>query len=143
MKFSIFITFSTLCLFIVSCKSNPSEPNLSSEHKTGGDSLPLLEQGSSIYENAAIEICHCMHPMVEKAQKMEHLLKDKQKEASIEKEESELQNIRLQVESCSTNIRQKYGDMSSPSDQRLMLKALKDYCPESYKIISKGISLRQ
>lgn len=134
MKTKSFLYFLAL-LLLISCKSNLHEydsKNISS------NSSASVSQDSNVYNQAAIEICQCMHPMVEKAQGMEQMLKTNSK-VLREREEQEFRKIQAQVKNCSAALRKKYSTM----EQNLMLQALKKYCYESYVIINKGVNLAQ
>lgn len=138
MKTNFFLYFLALLLF-TSCKSNLHEYD---SKNTSGGSLTSVSQDQNVYNQAAIEICQCMQPMVEKAHGMEQLLKTNSK-VSREREEQEFRKVQAQVKNCSNNLRKKYGAMTSSTDQHLMLQALKKHCYESYVIINKGVNLAQ
>lgn len=141
MKLGFVLIFIT-SINLTACKNNGTQqPHIQNPKGNNIPNTTNIIQAKNIYDNVAIEICHCMHPMIEKAQQIEHLIKDNQKD-SLEKEEYELNKIRTQVEDCSANIRQKYGEMSSPIEKQQMLQSLKDYCPESFEIISKGVDIK-
>jgi hypothetical protein len=140
MHFKVIIVLS---IFFTSCSNDSKVDSLKSSTQidtTSHQSSDLKK--ADIFVDAAIETCDCMQPMIEKVKKIDFLIKDYKREAA-EKEEEELSKIKVKVELCSNEIREKYGSMSTPSQQKLMLQALKEYCPDSYEILNKGISTNE
>ena len=139
MKSSFIITLALLISF-TSCQNDSKKevPKLSARiDSTINLSLDLKK--ADIFVDAAIETCECMKPMIDKVKKIDFLEKENNREAT-EKDDEELSKIKVEVELCSNEIRKKYGSMSSPNQQKLMLQALKEYCPDSYEILNKCIS---
>jgi hypothetical protein len=139
MKFT-FIIILTLLVSFTSCQ-NDSKKNEVLKSSVSLDSTtnqPFVLTKSDIFVDAAIETCECMQPMIDKVKRIEFLEKEYKRDAA-EKEEEELSKVKAEVELCSNEIRKKYGSMSTPSQQKLMLQALKEHCPDSYEVLNKGV----
>lgn len=137
---SIFVIILILLISFISCQNDSKKETVKSSIGVDSSTNQLSDlKKSDIFVDAAIEICNCMQPMIEKVKKIDFLEKEKNGEAS-EREREELFKIKAEVELCSNEIRKKYGSMSTSSQQKLMLQALKEYCPDSYEILNKGIS---
>jgi hypothetical protein len=139
MKSLLIITLAILVSF-TSCQNDSKKERLKSSISTDSTTNQSSKfKKADIFVDAAIETCDCMHPMIDKVKKIDFLENESKREFS-EKDDEELSKIRAEVELCSNEIRKKYGSMSTPSQQKLMLQALKEYCPDSYEILNKGIS---
>ena len=139
MKFTLIITL-TLFIAFTSCQNDSKkEASKSSVSIDSTTNHPFILTKSDIFVDAAIETCDCMQPMIDKVKRIDFLEKEYKRDAA-EKEEEELSKIKTKVETCSNEIRKKYGSMSTPSQQKLMLQALKEYCPDSYEVLNKGVS---
>ena len=120
------------------------------EHKKSSDqgkmsSRPIdtsiPQNNTDTYIAAAIETCECMQPMLDLIKNAETSKQNEDDEAMLE-QESKIAKIRPQVIGCAEVIRKKYGSMESPKEQKKMLDALRKYCPDSYDILNKTISLK-
>ncbi len=101
----------------------------------------IPQNNTDAYMAAAIETCECMQPMFEIIKSAESR-KHKEDDQAMVEQEAKIAYVRPQVVACAEAIRKKYGSMESPQDQKKMLDALGKYCPDSYDILNKTISLK-
>jgi hypothetical protein len=144
---SLCLVFSTGLLFF-SCQNDKSDKHIGQnrEEKVNKPFKQSTQKDAKqysphdVYAQAAVETCHCLHPMFEKAEQTDSLMKDNQW-TKVKQISEEVEKLRPMVEICSSEIRRKYGSMESPSDQKKMLEALTEYCPESAAMLRKTLTM--
>jgi hypothetical protein len=148
---NVFSPFSLICslsLLLFSCTNDKADNHISKNReekvvKSVGQSTQKTQKqypAHDIYAQAAVETCNCLHPMFEKAEQTDSLMKDNQW-TKVKQISEEVDKLRPLVEVCSLEIRRKYGTMESPRDQKKMLEALTEYCPESAALLRKTLTM--
>ncbi len=96
------------------------------------------------YAQLALETCDCMNPMIDKVNEAEALRQiHTATSEKLQKSYQEIEDIRPQIEECNIIVKKRYVPIlgENPNTQ-LFLEALKNYCPSTYAVISKGISMK-
>jgi hypothetical protein len=96
------------------------------------------------YAQLALETCDCMSPMIEKVNEAESLRQTHDAASErLQKSYQEIEDMRPQIEECNTIVKNRFAHiLGKNQNSSLFLEALKNYCPSTYAVISKGISMK-
>ncbi len=120
----------------IACNTNNDNKNMktSSPNDTLSD-YSLAMSNVDEYVKISLEICDCMQPMIDKVKEIKSL-KEANGDKIVAQKEAELVDIRSKVDICSSEIKQKYNSiLTSEKDKKKLLMTLKQYCPDSYKMV--------
>lgn len=128
---------------VLGCKDGIKPPNsisTTTDSPKPTESSPVKSNQSravatDVYTQAATETCNCMHPMLEKAKSLKELEANNQI-TDMKRVANEMAQLKPQIQKCSDEIRQKYGQFSSHDDEKRILAALLTQCPDMAMLFS-------
>ena len=111
-------------------QSTPMPTNLASVNGSQKTSV-----SNDIYAKAAIETCICIQPMIEKAKHLKEFELNKQT-AEKKKTAVEMEIMQPEIQKCSDEIHVKYNKINKSIDEKRMMDAILQNCPDASALFS-------
>jgi hypothetical protein len=130
-----------MLMSIFACSDNVPVASIDPEILTNTESNLTIKDP---YAQFALETCDCMSPMIDKVNEAESLRQiHTATSEKLQKSYQDIEDIRPQIDECNTIVKSRFAQILGKNlNTKLFLEALKNYCPSTYAVISKGISMK-